>query len=129
MTRADLRTALRMERRGARYASGDLPAGKFRTVYADPPWAYDNSGVIVRADSYGRAERHYPTMSIGDLCALPVRDHLEDDAVLFLWVTSPLLLTNPGPREVIEAWGFTYKTSVIWDKRAHNYGHYVSVRH
>ena len=102
-------------------------------LYADPPWQYDDSGVIVpekagatnAGDPYGRAERHYPTMSIEDLCALPVQDHVTDDAVLFLWVTSPML-ASCWP--VIEAWGFTYKTLMVWDKVAHNYGHYVSVR-
>ena len=49
-----------------------------------------------------------------------------DDAVLFLWVTSPKLV-DCWP--VISAWGFTYKTSMVWNKVAHNYGNYVSVRH
>ena len=78
------------------------------------------------SDAYGRAERHYPTMTIDELCALPIADRVEDDAVLFLWVTSPLL---SACWPVIEAWGFTYKTSIVWDKVAHNFGHYVSVRH
>ena len=133
-TRARLRTELRLQNRRVQYATGDLPDGQFRVIYADPPWAYDDSGVIVpnkarpwhAQDSYGRAERHYPTMSIEDLCALPVQDHVTDDAVLFLWVTSPLL---SACWPVIEAWGFEYKTSLIWDKVAHGLGHYVSVRH
>ena len=50
----------------------------------------------------------------------------DDDAVLFLWVTSPLL-EECFP--VIKAWGFKYKTSFVWDKVGHNYGHYNSVRH
>ena len=132
-TRARLRTELRLEKRRAQYAIGDLPEGQFRVIYADPPWAYDDSGVIESEtaptnparDAYGRAERHYPTMSIEALCALPVQDHVTDDAVLFLWVTSPML---SACWPVIEAWGFTYKTLMVWDKVAHNYGHYVSVR-
>jgi len=124
-SRATLRTALRLERRRAQYAAGALPEGMFRVIYADPPWAYNDSGVITANDAYGRAVRHYPTMSIGELCALPVRDHVTDDAVLFLWVTAPML-SECWP--VIEAWGFTYKTLMVWDKVAHNYGHYVSVR-
>jgi N6-adenosine-specific RNA methylase IME4 len=101
-------------------------AGQYRVIYADPPLAYDNHGVINDADGYGRADRHYATLSIADLCALPVQPHARDDAVLFLWVTSPLL-AECWP--VFEAWGFTYKASIIWDKVAHNFGHYVSVRH
>ncbi len=65
-------------------------------------------------------------MSIAELCALSVRDHVTDDAVLFLWVPAPML-SECWP--VIEAWGFTYKTQMVWNKLAHNFGHYVSVRH
>ena len=132
-SKAHLRTELRLRKRREQYAAGALPDGRFRVVYADPPWKYDDSGVITPAkakpgheDGWGRAERHYPTMSIEDLCAMPVRDRLTDDAVLFMWVTSPLL-AECWP--VIEAWGFTYKTSMIWAKRTPNWGHYVSVCH
>lgn len=105
-----------------------FPSNKYRVVYADPPWAYGNSGVIGESDNYGRAERHYPTMSIDELCALGenIQGMLEDNAVLFLWVTSPLL---EECFDVIRAWGFKYKTSFVWDKVAHNFGHYNSVRH
>ena len=98
------------------------PAGKYRVIYADPPWKYGNSGL----DDYGHAERHYPTMSIKELSALPVKELTEDNAVLFLWATSPLL---EECFEVIRAWGFEYKTSFVWDKVGHNMGHYNSVRH
>ena len=125
-TKARLRSELRLAQRREQFAAGHLPDGKYRIVYADPPWAYDDSGVIVDSDAYGRAARHYPVMTPEELCALPVTDHVTDDAVLFLWVTSPMLSTC---WPVIEAWGFTYKTSMVWDKAAHNYGHYVSVRH
>ena len=104
----------------------DLPAGTYRVIYADPPWHYGNSGAINDDDSWGRAERHYPTMTIADLCALDIKRLAAPNAVLFLWVTSPLL-AECWP--VITAWGFTYKTSMIWDKVAPNYGFYVSVRH
>lgn len=102
------------------------PTGKYRVIYADPPWQYGNAGAIGDTDSYGRAERHYPTMSIAELCELPIKDVAEDNAVLFLWVTSPLLEES---FEVIRAWGFKYKTSFVWDKIKHNFGHYNSVRH
>ena len=103
-----------------------LPDGKFRVIYADPPWQYSNSGVIGETDHYGHAGRHYTSMSISELCELPVKDLAADDAVLFLWVTSPFLEES---FEVIRAWGFKYKTSFVWDKVGHNYGHYNSVRH
>lgn len=98
------------------------PTGKYRVIYADPPWSYGNempAGTTEQRD-------HYPTMPIADICALPVRDMAEPDAVLFLWVTSPILEESFA---VIKAWGFSYKASFVWDKIAHNMGHYNSVRH
>lgn len=104
-----------------------LPTDKYRVWYADPPWKYNDSGVI-NDDNYGRAERHYPTMTIGELCAMGegIKDRCLPDAVLFLWTTSPLL---EDAFKVIRAWGFQYKTSFVWDKVRHNFGHYNSVRH
>lgn len=105
------------------------PSGKYRVLYCDPPWKYGDSGIISKdgiTEAYTKAETHYPTMSIAELCALPIRDIAEDDAVLWLWTTSPLLAES---FEVVKAWGFHYKASMIWNKVRHNVGHYVSVRH
>lgn len=104
--------------------TSSLPSGKYRVIYADPPWEYNNRG----PDYYGPAERHYPTMSIDELCAMgeQIREIIDDNAVLFLWVTSPML---EAAFKVISAWCFTYKTSFVWDKVEHNFGHYNSVRH
>ena len=90
-------------------------------IYADPPWSYNDKQ---NTETLGGAEKHYPTMPLNDICALPVP--VEDNAVLFLWVTSPLL---EDCFKVINAWGFTYKSSFVWDKIRHNMGHYNSVRH
>lgn len=98
------------------------PTGKYRVLYADPPWKYGDQ----LTESYGATRFHYPSMSIADLCALPIRDLAEDNAVLFLWVTSPIL---PECFDLISAWGFKYKASFVWDKIKHNMGHYNSVRH
>jgi len=106
--------------------SPPMPSEKYRVFYADPPWSYGNSGVIGESDNYGHVERHYPSMTIKELCALDVKGMADKDAVLFMWVTSPLL-EECFP--VIKAWGFEYKTSFVWDKVAHNFGHYNSVRH
>lgn len=105
-----------------------LPEQKYRVWYADPPWKYGNAGVIGETDNYGHVARHYPAMSIDELSAMgtQIREVCEPDAVLFMWVTSPLL-EECFP--VISAWGFQYKTSFVWDKVGHNYGHYNSVRH
>ncbi|MDD5487032.1 MAG: MT-A70 family methyltransferase [Dehalococcoidales bacterium] len=96
--------------------------GKYRVIYADPPWKYGDE----RDGSTTGATDHYPTMSIAELCDLPVADIAEDNAVLFLWTTSPLLEDS---FKVINAWGFRYKSSFVWDKIKHNMGHYNSVRH
>ena len=102
-----------------------LPNAKYRVLYADPPWSY-NDKADAGAVQAGGAERHYPSMSIAELCALPIPALCEPDAVLFLWVTSPLLFESAA---VIKAWGFSYKTSIVWWKMAHNMGHYVSAQH
>lgn len=99
-----------------------LPTGRYRVLYADPPWKYGNS----MPDYAPEPGDHYPLMSIADLCALPIKDMAEDNAVLFLWVTSPIL---EEAFQVIKAWGFQYKASFVWDKIKHNMGHYNSVRH
>lgn len=102
----------------------DLPDKKYRVIYADPPWDYGDKRTGLNA--YSAAADHYPSMSIKELCDLPVKDLAMDDAVLFMWTTSPLLF-ECAP--IIEAWGFKYKASFVWDKVAHNVGHYNSVRH
>jgi N6-adenosine-specific RNA methylase IME4 len=99
--------------------------GKYRIIYADPPWTYEEHGVTEDAN-YGSVKHHYRTMSIDDICALPVEEIAEDDAVLFIWVTSPKL---NQVWDIIDAWGFEYKTSFVWDKVKHNFGYYNSVRH
>jgi N6-adenosine-specific RNA methylase IME4 len=80
---------------------------KFGVVKADPPWNYDNAGVE------GSAEGEYPTMTIDDLCALPVAGVCADACVLVLWATWPLL---DQAFRLIAAWGFTYKTGFPWMK-------------
>lgn len=114
----------RLQRRDGRRA-GAFPNGKFRVLLADCPWHFRDSHVIGN-DAYGRAARHYATMTVEELSALPVKEHVASDAVLFLWVPAPLL---PEGLAVATAWGFTYKAGFVWDKEAHMFGHYVSVRH
>lgn len=109
-----------------------LPDGIFRVIYADPPWLYAAEQHGKGSEQYSKIGQdtvlatHYPSMPTEDICALPVRDIAADDAVLFIWTTSPKLFETA---DVIKAWGFTYKASIVWDKVKHNVGHYVSVRH
>lgn len=124
----ELRMEIRAAKRRAVIEGQASLSGMFRVIYADPPWRYGNAGVIA-GSAYGRAEAHYPTMAIEDLCRLPVQAHAMPNAVLFLWVPAPLLLENPGPREVLEAWGFTYKANFVWDKVLGMPGAYNHVTH
>lgn len=103
----------------------DLPSEKkYRIIYADPPWIYDKGKEL--SDKYGDVKKHYPPMETVDICNLPVSGLCENDCVLFLWATAPKL---PEALEVMKAWGFQYKTCVVWDKVGHNFGYYFSVRH
>ena len=99
-----------------------IPNNTYRIIYADPPWKYSDKKEYA---PQGAAENHYPTMSILELCEMKL-PKTENNAVLFLWVTSPLLEDS---FKIINAWGFNYKTSFVWDKIKHNMGHYNSVRH
>jgi N6-adenosine-specific RNA methylase IME4 len=101
---------------------GAFPEGKFRVIYADPPWQYSHE----MTPSYGAVKYHYSQMDTTAIATLPISDLASDDAVLFLWVTSPKL---EECFRVINAWGFKYKASFVWDKVKHNWGHYNSVRH
>lgn len=82
---------------------------KYKIIYADPPWRYARSKV------QGAAEKHYPTMSIEELCALPVKEIADKDCILFLWATFPQL---KEALQLIKAWGFTYKSvAFVWLKQ------------
>lgn len=95
--------------------------GRFPVLYADPPWRYDFSKSPTRD-----IENQYPTMDLEDILALPVGDIAADDSVLFLWTTSPKL---PQGLQVIDAWGFIYKTCMVWDKERIGMGYYARQQH
>ena len=98
--------------------------GKFRVIYADPPWRYnDERGK--RVDG-GSAAAQYNTLSIKQLSEMNIAELAAENAVLFLWVTVPLLAEA---MPVIDSWGFKYKTHIVWDKTRPLYGHYSHVRH
>jgi N6-adenosine-specific RNA methylase IME4 len=105
--------------------AASLPESKYRVIYADPPWSYATPQHSQSAQAT-RLDNHYQSMSMAELCDLPIHGISQPDAVLFIWVTSPLLFQS---LQVISAWGFTYKASFVWDKVKHNVGHYNSVRH
>lgn len=96
---------------------------KYRVIYADPPWSYNDK---LDLDCSGGAEKHYNTMPLDAIAALPVGRIAEKNAVLFMWTTNPLIFDS---KQIFEAWGFTYKSMFIWDKVKTGMGHYNSVRH
>lgn len=99
---------------------------KYAVIYADPPWQYNSGDQHTTEEQETVLGDHYPSMSTREICKLPQAALAATDCVLFLWCTSPTL---EEAFDVINAWGFKYKASMIWDKVAHNVGHYVSVRH
>lgn len=84
---------------------------KYNIIYADPPWRYWESGNKNQA-------LHYTTMTIDEICKLPVKDIADDNCVLFMWVTYPIL---QDAFKVIDAWGFKYSTcGFVWVKKNKN---------
>lgn len=84
---------------------------KYQIIYADPPWRYDNYGYH---EALRGVEKEYPTMNLDDIKALPIRNISDDNSILFLWVTCPLL---PEGLDVINSWGFKYYTKAFcWVK-------------
>lgn len=121
-------------RDGSKPAEAKLPCGtvvsdltqlvaigrKFPTVYADPPWQYEN--VASRA----AAINQYDTLSLDAICAEPVRELIADNAHLHLWTTNGFLREA---FDVIEAWGFRFKSCLVWTKPEIGMGNYWRVSH
>ncbi len=88
-----------------------LDGAKFGTILADPPWRFANRTGKV-APEHRRLLR-YPTMSLEEICALPVQEHAAERAHCYLWIPNALL---PWGLQVLDAWGFEYKSNIIWHK-------------
>lgn len=104
-----------------------LPAGVFNVILADPPWQYDFAETDNRA-----IENQYPTLDVVEIASYrdsagtPIQNVVADDAVLFLWSTSPKL------REaliVMDGWGFEYVTQAVWVKDRIGMGYWVRQQH
>lgn len=124
-TQRELRVNIRAAKRTKIIEGQASLVGMYRVVYADPPWLYTDSAPTADGAG-GKAERHYSGMTIDALCKLPVQSHVYKDAILFCWVTATMLYENPGPREVIESWGFKPKSGRVWDKVLGMPGHYAA---
>lgn len=93
---------------------------RFATVYADPAWQYENQATRASTDN------HYGTMSVDEICALPVASLITENAHLHLWTTNAFIFEA---RRVMEAWGFEYKSMFIWAKSQMGIGNYWRVSH
>ena len=98
-----------------------LDAGmRFGCIYADPPWQYDNAG------SRAAAEDHYPTLSLPQICRLPIAKLAAAQSRLHLWTTNAFLFEA---KQVMEAWGFEYKSCFVWVKPQLGMGNYWRLSH
>jgi len=89
---------------------------KYDIIYADPPWNETGGGRIKRG-----ADHHYPLMKTKDIINLPVHNVVNDNCHLYLWVTNTFLQSGLN---VMEAWGFKYKTMITWNKDKFGLGQY-----
>ena len=94
-----------------------LPEGVFDVIYADPPWKFE-------APLRGSPDFYYKTMTTEEICNLRIPS--ADDAVLFLWATNPQLTEA---LKVMECWGFTYRTNMVWVKDKIGTGFYFRAQH
>jgi N6-adenosine-specific RNA methylase IME4 len=88
-----------------------LPPGRFGAILADPPWAF----AVRSAKGHTKSpENHYRTMAFAELAALPVAELAAPDCLLWIWATWPHL---PTAMQLLDAWGFRFKTGGAWVKR------------
>jgi N6-adenosine-specific RNA methylase IME4 len=127
----EIRAARSEERRTERLekivaiSTGNAPVGsiaeRYPVIYLDPPWRYEH------AESESRAiENQYPTMSLEEIKAMDMTKVAFDDCVMFMWATSPKLAEA---FEVLDAWGFSYRTCAVWDKQKIGMGYYFRQQH
>lgn len=96
-----------------------LPKRKYSLIYIDPPWKYDFSETDNR-----KIENHYPTMTMKELYDLNLPSN--DNCILYLWVTAPKLLEAV---QLMNEWGFEYKTCAVWDKKKIGMGYWFRGQH
>jgi N6-adenosine-specific RNA methylase IME4 len=106
-------------------AEGSLKAaGTFNVIYADPPWAFEPYSLDTGMDR--AADNHYPTMTVDAIKAMDVPKIAARDCVLFLWATVPMLR---DALDVMDAWGFEYKSHCIWNKDRIGTGYWFRNKH
>lgn len=96
-----------------------IPEGKFNVILADPPWRYE----FVETESRA-IENQYPSMDLDAIKALQIPS--DNDSILFLWATAPKL---EEALQVLNAWGFIYRSCAIWDKERKGMGYWFRIQH
>jgi len=90
-----------------------FPNKKYSIILADPPWTFKTYSL--KGKEKKSAELHYNCMNLDDIYNLPIQSISANNCILFLWVTSPMLIQG---LETIKNWGFTYKTIAFnWFKK------------
>ncbi len=97
----------------------DLPAGQYRTLVIDPPWRYEHCKTYSR-----EIEKEYPTMELEEIKSLKIPS--AENAILFLWSPAPKI---EEALEVMNAWGFSYRTSAVWNKEIIGMGYWFRGQH
>jgi N6-adenosine-specific RNA methylase IME4 len=98
-----------------------LPEGKYKVIYADPCWQFDNAGFKQSAES------QYPTMETEEIIRIPIQEKTYEDSVLFLWATNAML---EDALKVMKEWKFNYKSNMVWIKnKGPGIGWFVDSRH
>src|SRR5215510_9358985 len=122
--KAEMRRAERIERLAATCNQPFPSNRRYAVIYADPPWhleVYNEESGIEHA-----AANHYSTMSLDEIRALPIPSLASPDAALFMWTTVPHLRES---FQVLDAWGFEYKTNIVWVKDKIGLGYFVRNQH
>lgn len=96
-----------------------MPVGKYSILLADPPWESDFSPSSAR-----RTQKHYPTLTLDELKKRKIPS--AENAMLFLWTTAPML---KQALELMEEWGFEYRTNAVWDKEVIGLGYFFRNQH
>lgn len=125
MTTREVKAAAKQEKNrvGAKHdtcTTQDLAAliargDRFGTIYADPPWVYDNQGTRAATGN------HYGGLTVDELCELPIKDLAARDAHLHLWTTNAFLFDC---QRIFDAWGFEFRSSFVWVKPQMGIGNY-----
>ena len=97
--------------------------GPFPVIVADPPWLFQSNS----EENPGRnARSHYDCQPTEDIARMPIGELCGKDSTLYLWTTSPML---PEGLHVLESWGFTYKSQMVWIKPSISTGYHNRNQH